>query len=373
MSRKPATGERAADFTLPTPNNPEFHFSAAAGRNTILVFPGAPASDAMKGLMTELRVMREAFDDELVSLFFVVSEPSQLEGQAIRQQVPGIRYFMDYDGVAARAYGLAAPGAAPKVPVSPALFVLDRNHRFLQIVDFRERKPYLAPILGELSRLHMLQNAPDSGLSHAPVLLMERIFEPALCRALIEHYRRRGGRDSGFMREKDGLTVGVVDHGFKRRSDCVIEDDGLLKTGMFRIHNRLVPEILRSFQFNATRIERHIVARYAAESGGFFRPHRDNTTKGTAHRRFAVSLNLNVEEYDGGELRFPEFGQRTYRPPTGGAIVFSCSLLHEATAVTRGERFVYLPFLYGDADAELRERNRRFLQEPTPKNQPERP
>jgi hypothetical protein len=41
--------------------------------------------------------------------------------------------------------------------------------------------------------------------------------------------------------------------------------------------------------------------------------------------------------------------------------VFSCSLLHEVRRVTRGTRYAYLPFLYGDAEARLRERNRQFV------------
>jgi hypothetical protein len=32
-----------------------------------------------------------------------------------------------------------------------------------------------------------------------------------------------------------------------------------------------------------------------------FRAHRDNTTKGTEHRRFTVSINLNAE-FEGGGL-----------------------------------------------------------------------
>ena len=51
-------------------------------------------------------------------------------------------------------------------------------------------------------------------------------------------------------------------------------------------------------------MERYIVACYDSTEGGYFRPHRDNTTKGTAHRRFAVTLNLNSDEYEGGYLRF---------------------------------------------------------------------
>src|SRR4029078_7193613 len=91
------------------------------------------------------------------------------------------------------------------------------------------------------------------------------------------------------------------------------------------------------------------------------RAHRDNTTKGTAHRRFAVTINLNTEEFDGGELRLPEFCDKSYRAPPGGAVVFSCSLLHEALPVTKGTRYAYLPFLYNDEDAKLRQENKKYL------------
>jgi len=53
--------------------------------------------------------------------------------------------------------------------------------------------------------------------------------------------------------------------------------------------------------------------------------HRDNTAAGTAHRRFAVTLDLNAEEYEGGDLMFPEYDDRACRAPTGGAVVFSCT------------------------------------------------
>ena len=107
-------------------------------------------------------------------------------------------------------------------------------------------------------------------------------------------------------------------------------------------------------------MERYLIGCYAA-GAGHFRPHRDNTTKGTAHRQFAVTINLNAGDYDGGDLRFPEFGTRTYCAPTGGAIVFSCSLLHEATPVTRGKRYAFLPFLYDEDAAILREQNNPHL------------
>ena len=81
-----------------------------------------------------------------------------------------------------------------------------------------------------------------------------------------------------------------------------------------------------------------------------FHPHRDNTTQGTAHRKFACSINLNAD-FDGGDLRFGEYGLTTYRPPVGGAVVFSCALMHEATRVSRGRRYAFLPFLFDEAGA----------------------
>ena len=38
-------------------------------------------------------------------------------------------------------------------------------------------------------------------------------------------------------------------------------------------------------------------------------------------------------------------------------MVFSCSLLHEATPVTKGTRYAVLPFLYDDAAAKIWEAN----------------
>jgi predicted 2-oxoglutarate/Fe(II)-dependent dioxygenase YbiX len=195
----------------------------------------------------------------------------------------------------------------------------------------------------------------------APVLIVPRVFEPEFCKKLIDVYDRDGGTVSGFMREIDGKTVAVHDESHKRRSDCLIEDEELKTQCRARIVRRLIPEVKKAFQFEATRMERYLVACYEDQRLGMFRPHRDNTTSGTAHRKFAVSLNLNAEDYGGGDLRFAEFGSRSYRPPTGGAVVFSCSLLHEATPVTKGRRFVFVPFLYDEAGARVREANMQFV------------
>ena len=184
----------------------------------------------------------------------------------------------------------------------------------------------------------------------APGLIAPRIFEPELCRRLIDLHQADGGRFTGVMRDAGDRTVAVMDE-LKRRRDVLVEDVGLQTALRDRLQRRLFPLIDRALGFAVTEIERYLVSCYDAADEGVFHAHRDSTTFGTAHRKFACSLNLN-DDFDGGDLRFPEFGAKTYRPPLGGAVVFSCALLHEATRVTAGRRYAFLPFFYDEAGAQ---------------------
>ena len=192
----------------------------------------------------------------------------------------------------------------------------------------------------------------------APVLVVPDLFPPALCAALIADYDRQGREMSGFMVTQAGRTVVRHDPSHKVRRDHVLHDPALMDAVRRRMIDQVVPAIRRAFAFEVTRKERYLVACYRADEGGHFRAHRDNTTPGTAHRRFAVSVNLN-DGFEGGGLSFPEFSDRRFRPAAGSALIFSCGLLHQADRVTAGRRYVYLPFLYDEAAAALRQRNLR--------------
>jgi predicted 2-oxoglutarate/Fe(II)-dependent dioxygenase YbiX len=193
-----------------------------------------------------------------------------------------------------------------------------------------------------------------------PVLMVPNVFEPEFCQHLIALYEAHGGEESGVMRQRDGKTVAVTDFRFKRRKDFSIQDQRIIKATQVRISRRIAPEIAKIHFFKVTRMERYIVCCYAAEDGAHFSAHRDNTTAGTAHRRFAVSINLN-SDFEGGEVSFPEYGPRSFKPPVGGAVVFSCALLHSVSKVTRGRRFAFLPFLYDEEAAKIRRANDQFL------------
>ena len=79
----------------------------------------------------------------------------------------------------------------------------------------------------------------------------------------------------------------------------------------------------------------------------WFRRHHDNAASNVAFKEYALSVNLNPGEYEGGDLLFPEYNNHRYCPPTGGGIIFS--LLDEAAPVTSGRRYVLLTFMHGEA------------------------
>ncbi|NJL55069.1 redoxin domain-containing protein [bacterium] len=350
-------GEPAPYVVASCTSNPRYYLESIGGRYVVLCFLESAGNEVSQCVLQELLCHRDVFDDKNYCFFGVSIDPSDREQSRFAEQVPGIRFFWDFDRVISQQFG-AIDGSDVYRHCS---YVLDERLRVLAVVPFgSEAETHVKQLMNILLQLPKLPTGIAS--VQAPVLVVPRIFEPELCQALIDYYEQHGGEESGFMKEVGGKTVGVTDYSFKRRRDREISDKKLRNTAMYRIHDRLIPEIYKAYQFKATRIERHIVACYDSKTGGFFRPHRDNTTKGTAHRRFAVSLNLNTGEYEGGMLRFPEFGRQTYTAPAGGAIVFSCSLLHEATSVTQGRRYAYLPFLYDDVAAKIREMNQQFLQ-----------
>jgi predicted 2-oxoglutarate/Fe(II)-dependent dioxygenase YbiX len=343
------TGDYAPWFEAPAlSGSPTYKFDTAAGRHMLLLFLGSAGFEASKAALDIVARHRSLFDDVDACFFGITVDPADAAEGRIAQALPGIRFFLDYDRKLSSLYG-AVDGERYR----PFWLVLTPDLRVAAHYPIDRGEQAIERLRG------LIASIPDD--RWAPVLTVPDILEPGLCRRLIELYESDGGKDSGFMREVGGKTVEVLDHSHKQRRDCPIADGELQRGLNARIRRRLNPALKRAFQFESTRIERHIVACYSAGEG-HFRAHRDNTTKGTAHRKFAVTINLN-SDYDGGDLRFPEFGGRTYRAPVGGAVVFSCSLLHEATPVTRGRRFAFLPFLYDEDGARIREANNAYLGE----------
>ena len=308
-------GERAADFVLSDRSGVPARFYAHAGGRPIAVVFG----DSNDPRLVDLAARLAARDDVAVCCVMPLGPTG---GR-------GMPTWSDPEGTVAAAYG-AVVGELTAV-------VLDPNLRVIGVVvgaDF-------AGQVVELLDRAVHRDAPVEVVAQAPVLLLPRALEAPYRDHLIRVWEDEGGIETGVA----GSSGDVLDASVKRRRDHTVRDPDLIRRLSSVVGRRVLPEVQKAFAFRANRFEGFKIACYDAVTGGFFRPHRDNLAPATAHRVFALTLNLN-DGYEGGQLRFPEYGNQLYRPDAGTALVFSCAHLHEVLEVTAGQRFVLLSFLY---------------------------
>jgi peroxiredoxin/predicted 2-oxoglutarate/Fe(II)-dependent dioxygenase YbiX len=358
----PGFGEPAPFFTAETDGVTNYSIEVAAGRWIVVMVFGTLGNDACRAAHDRVLARRSLFNDADAAFYGVSVDARDRFERGLANAPFGLRYFWDFDQAVSRLYGLVEGGN-----LRPAIFLIDRSFRIAAAEPIEQVDAVLDQLAAALAAEPPLDKSP-----YAPILTLPRIFEPDFCAALIDYFKACEPSESGFAANLDGRTIELINPQLKRRQDVTIEDPVLLEAIQSKLERRLFPMVKRAFGWQATEIERYLITRYGAHDQGFFSPHRDDVTAGTAHRKFAVTLNLNAEDYEGGELRFPEFGRRTYRPPTGGATVFSCALLHEATPVTAGTRYAVVPFLYDEAGAKVRRANLALVGDPAQGNRKDR-
>lgn len=339
-------GDPVPWFNAPLLGEGSFSLQVAAGRWIVLSFLGSPANPRANEEIAALLGDGQLFDEERLVFYGLFTAPPADVAAYAKLSTSAISFLADYDGAISRRYGAGA---------MPRTIVLDPMLRAVANIGWDYPQGHAQTVRNVLAGLPAVDDCAGVPLT-APVLILPRVFDFALCDFLVDVYQKLGGTDSGFLLDSEGKTSTVVDYRIKRRNDLLLSAPQLRDLVRGQIVRRLLPAVDRFFQFQATRMDRYIVACYDSELGGHFYRHRDNDNAGAQHRRFAVTINLNGD-YDGCDLIFPEFGRRSYRAPHGGAVVFSCGALHQVTPITRGRRYAFLAFLYGEADAVLRERN----------------
>ncbi len=299
----------------------------------LIVLPKTPDDDATKRLAA-LNTATPAW--ERISRIGLIAEPPERCSELAEEYDLAFPLLADDGSLIAHLVGTPSPDSITAV-------ALDRNLRMLERIDGSEP--------GFLTRLLTVYQSnssetPEVVSTGAPVLLIPRVFEPDYCDHLIEVFEKDGGHPSGVLVLEDGKEEWAPDPKYKDRRDMELVDEALQVEVRGIIGRRVLPEIEHCFNYRVDKHETFKMICYEAASGGYFRPHRDNVTADAAHRRFAMTLNLNTGDYDGGELVFPEYGNQRYAPEKGGAIIFSCSLVHEARDVTRGRRYAMLGFFF---------------------------
>jgi peroxiredoxin len=308
-----------------------------AGNPIVLLF--CPRfSEAVADVLAGVVAAQESFRAAGATLFAITLDDAQV---ARAQNIP-FPVLLDRDGSVFRTFGADAHEMPTTVVLRPNQHVM----AVLKTAPSAQAAEALTHVMGlEAERQTRLMT------HHPPVLIVPDVLSAGDCRDLITIFHTRG---QTFIPPGPGIDyigtdykMRIPEYGRADRIDHWIVDASTETLLHRRIEQRLLPEIFKAFQYRITRWERLRIGCYQGERGGELHGHRDNVEP-TPYRRFAMSINLNLEEFAGGELRFPEFGDQRYRPANGAAIVFSSSLLHEALHVTSGRRLVLLAFLFGD-------------------------
>jgi predicted 2-oxoglutarate/Fe(II)-dependent dioxygenase YbiX len=339
-------GDPAPWFSASLVTGGQFDLHVSAGRWVVLSFLGSPANpranEELGALLQAAELLR---DDHMIMGIVLTGPPADIAPLAAINS-NALFFLADYDGALSRAFGAQD---------TPRTVVLDPMLRAIADIPWDFPQGHAATIQNILRGLPGVEDSAGCVMT-APALIVPRVFSFELCDFLMQFYDEQGGKESGFQFDIDGKTTTLTDGRLKRRRDVPVHAPEVRELVRDHVVRRLLPQIERYFQFQATRMDRYIVACYDSESGGHFFRHRDNVNAGAEHRRFALSINLNGD-FDGCDLMFPEFGRKVYRPPVGGALVFSCGALHQVMPVTRGQRYAFLAFLYGEEDAKKREAN----------------
>ena len=357
-------GQRGPDFLLPNPDGKFGRFYDRFTGNLVALFfyPSNADAEAARELLGFV-ARAEAFEAAGARVVAVTRDGTEANAALEAEHGIGFTLFSDPAGAITRGYGAGAAGAAtpPVLPWAEAAprpgagcttYLLDRNQRVL--AAFHGGDAHAARALAYLEA-EVPAPAPARLIAaQAPVLLLPNVVPAPLCARIIaawraDHEEGAVRRRAGASGEAEGGTrTKVVDYGMKKRLDHR-PDDALNRDLSEAVMSRIGPEVYKAFQFRVIALERFCIAAYEAGRGDYFKAHRDNTTEQTAKRRFAVTLNLN-DDYQGGGLKFAEFGEDVYGTAAGGAVVFSCSLMHEALPVTKGTRFTALSFMFGPGD-----------------------
>jgi len=337
-----SVGDRAPQMVGATSSGQFFSLDAQAGRPALIVALGALEPEAAASLITTL--LRARPELAAAGIDLVPLAPPTLPFTSRFAADPSVADFLVFLTWADGLEALQAQGATPAM-------LIDRGARIVEVLAITE-KTDVADLVKPFFR-RVSSSPPQVHAACAPALLLPNVASPELCKALIAHFEASPHAAGVMASFSDQGAYAKLDETKKKRRDTELTPDcPLYQDVLALLSRRVAPEIKRAFQVDIANADRILIARYD-DTGGYFRRHRDNGAPHTAFREFAISLNLNTDEYEGGELLFPEFDDHRYNPPAGGAIVFSASLLHEAAPVTKGSRYVLLSFL-GSAAAQVR-------------------
>lgn len=318
------------------------------GKPVLLLFCPSVEDEAIAAGLQEFRANADRLTALQASMFVISRTGVEANAAARKRLALPFTILADTKADIFKGYGV------DPMPVAPGLtvFVLDPGHRVARVLDRMEPAALVAEALATLERLSAARPAARLQ-SHPPVLVLPRMLSLEDCDFLAATWRRKvpeyptdGFTNEGTRKEAGDFKV-VHDGIYGKAVEYIVQEEGLQRFIDGRLRRRLLPEIKKAFQTIGLKREGYRIAGYEAREGGYLNPHRDNSTPTNANRRFTMTVNLNAGDYEGGELRFREYGEELYAVERGTAVVWSASLLHEVLPVTKGRRLVLGVHMFG--------------------------
>ena len=314
-----------------------------AGKHLMLFCISVANMDYLKAFMSSFTARSNERKLDAWPVF--VLDTHLANAQAIRQELGTQYHFLaDPEHRLLDAIGIVTP---EDYTMPPTAYVLSPNLRVLSRRVNLSAEDIATTILDDcgiaLATYGDKYAQPKTITELPPGVIVPNVLTPEFCNMCIEAYNN-GLKYEGTV----GGSQRLYQPHFKSRTDHIVTPP-LLYDLDEKLSRSLLPELQKLYGFEITHRENYKIGHYSAEKGGVFKPHRDNFEQALGYRRIAVTIQLN-DDYEGGGLRFPEYGEDIYRPPAGAAIAFSCATHHEALKITKGSRYIIVCFFHGLMD-----------------------
>ena len=349
-------GDKALNFLLADLNGQDHDlYAEVVGEPIVLMVLRTLFSAQARALLAALERAKTQLEESGAQVVLVAGDTPSIAGGAKLPEGLDLLLLCDPVGHVLNWYLAAETTTGDnELDEAPPLrsYLLDPNQRVIASWANEAPEQHVSGALDAMEAWRLNSNR-EAAFVAPPALVLPRIFEPELCDHLIGLWQT--------SHQEGSLSTGrehLYAPNKKRNLEHLIEDEETINRIRKTLGRRVLPEINKVFNYSDRLVmEGFIVLCYQVERGDFFDLHRDRYTP-QQPRRFALSLNLN-EGFEGGELCFPEYAGAKLKPPRGGGCIFSCSLLHKALPVSRGQRFVMTTFFnkpetYGAEQANFR-------------------
>ncbi len=253
--------------------------------------------------------------------------------------------------------GVAKKVDKTEVSITQASFAVDSMSRIRKVFIPEESGKHPHQIINQLNTVFPELVQQPVQKTNAPVLIVPNVLPNNFCNALLSLLKAADYKvDNLELSRREKIQEFV-----NREQDNI---KPLLQFIDAAIARHVVPQIYKSFAFDATRMEPVFILQSSKEDNAALRlGYANNDDDETSHRKFVMYINLNTQEFEGGAVQLPEYGNTLYKVNSGDAIIFSAYCLEAVTPIISGEKWMLGAYLYGESEAKLRERERDIREE----------